>query len=870
MSVILIDYQAGDQEWAELIHRILNETGYRPVLHEWEFERGPAHLKDYTPEEAVLVPILSPSYLSSIYSKVEYIQAYQDSWLPTLPMMVRECNVSGALFGDLGNGLPLFRLDSQAITGTVLAAIRDACGPPPREQSAAPTQHAKKQQARFVWRLPIAHNGVMAGRESYVEAIREGLKLGKGRVVIHAADGGEGGFGRRQLVREYAERYASNYRVVWTLRSEHPAMLIGDIARLAAALDLPEKDARNETGAVSAVKAWLSENSGWLLVFDNLNDPSLLKASLPRKYKGHIIITSSVGEWPLVPRRVRLVEFTREQAAQVLLKESGEKDGGAAAALAEALGDFPLALRLATGYLRATELGLSAYTDLYTRRYRVLRDTKDWGASHRLCMAAALTLSIDALHKEAPHALDLLKLCAYLAPDDIPLHHISGGMKALPRGLQKVLADPQEFNRTLSLLEGFGILDLDHDAGVMTVPRMVRGVMRDWMQDSMHHRGPAALEALYKEIHPTWRERRHPEFWCAAALALVLREFPEDTKEPRLWPECRRLLPHALSVLSYAEPLHLSPDDGRELYCRVGSYIEQRGGLSTSADAFQHALKLTEEARGKTSPELADICRHLGTLEWHLDHMKEALAYFERALALDEKLGKDGIPVCAHDHTLIAGVMLEKDNLPGAEKHYSKALELDLSLHAREDKNVARDYANLGLVCQKRGDLSKSWKHFEQALELYREVYGPKHPSISTVLKNMGGLLRSIGDLPRAKNYLKRALDIDEELYGQGHPEVARDLNNFGLIIQEMGDLTSARVYYERALEIDRTVYGKRHRKVALQLNNIASILQAQGDTARARSLYEEALAILALALGHDHPQTVNVRRNLEQLLIQE
>ncbi len=62
----------------------------------------------------------------------------------------------------------------------------------------------------------------------------------------------------------------------------------------------------------------------------------------------------------------------RDQSEDFLLKRTGQKDGEAAAQLAEILGDLPLALEQAGAYIDASGITFKDYLDLFRNRRQEL------------------------------------------------------------------------------------------------------------------------------------------------------------------------------------------------------------------------------------------------------------------------------------------------------------------------------------------------------------------------------------------------------------------------------------------------------------------------------------------------------------------
>src|SRR5207302_7234954 len=103
-----------------------------------------------------------------------------------------------------------------------------------------------------------------------------------------------------------------------------------------------------------AVRAWLARSENWLLIFDNADDPGLLRPYLPQTHGGHILLTSRAYVFQDIGilRPVRISEMSPDDAVTFLLwrteRESGEiAERPAVRTFADELGRLPLALEQA-------------------------------------------------------------------------------------------------------------------------------------------------------------------------------------------------------------------------------------------------------------------------------------------------------------------------------------------------------------------------------------------------------------------------------------------------------------------------------------------------------------------------------------------
>ena len=67
-------------------------------------------------------------------------------------------------------------------------------------------------------------------------------------------------------------------------------------------------------------------------------------------------------------------------------------------------------------------------------------------------------------------------------------------------------------------------------------------------------------------------------------------------------------------------------------------------------------------------------------------------------------------------------------------------------------------------------------------------------------------------------------------------------------------------------ISLRKRILGENHPDYARSLNNLAGLYDSQGRYDEAKSLYQQALEICDRTLGTNHPNTVTVRKNLEDL----
>ena len=124
-----------------------------------------------------------------------------------------------------------------------------------------------------------------------------------------------------------------------------------------------------------------------------------------------------------------------------------------ARAICHELGGLPLALDQAGAYIEETGCSLAAYQRLLQRRRAdLLAERRGLVDDHPQPVATTWSLSFAHVEQKNPAAADLLRLCAFLAPDAIPETIVTEGASHLGSQLASVSADAYLLNQAIEAL----------------------------------------------------------------------------------------------------------------------------------------------------------------------------------------------------------------------------------------------------------------------------------------------------------------------------------------------------------------------------------------------------------------------------------
>jgi tetratricopeptide (TPR) repeat protein len=635
---------------------------------------------------------------------------------------------------------------------------------------------------------------------------------------------GMGGIGKTQTTVEYAHRHAADYEVAWWIRAERPALVAAQLADLGQALGLPADP--DPDSAASAVCAELRVRRRWLLVFDNAETAADLRPFLPQG-AGHVLISTRRAGFRALGPVLDLDVLERAASIALLRRRVPDLSDTQAEALAEQLGDLPLALEQAASYIEHTGTQAADYlTLLQTHGHQM--HTRGTAASSEHTIATVWKVSMDRLTAEHPAAVGLLGVCAYLAPEPIPLELFTRHHDLLPEPLAEAAADPLKFTETVGALVDYSLARRT-DTGLL-LHRLIQAVGRTHL--------PEQATSL------------------SAALHLLHAQLPTDLKEaPENWPAWRQYIPHILAATTHRDDTDTTnADETSWLLDCAAHYLQVHAQPAAARSLLERALHIYETVYGPDDPNVAILLHNLAAVLRDLGEPAAARPLLERALRIDEGVrGPENLAAVMPLNNLAA--VLRDLGEPGAARPLAeRALHIAETAYSPDHPTVATALSNLALALRDLGQPAAARPLLERALCIGETTHGPDHPTVAIRLTNLGVIMQALGEPTAARPLVERALRVTEAVYGPDHPAVARLLSNLATVLLELGEPAAARPLAERALHIAEAAFAPDHHEVAVRLNNLASVVCDLGEPAAARPLVERALRIKEAVYGPDHP----------------
>ena len=495
---------------------------------------------------------------------------------------------------------------------------------------------------------------------------------------------GTWGAGKTQLAAAYARaRLADNWRLIAWVNARDRDTLLAGLAAVAEATGLAAGGSRPDAAdAGQAIRHWLeSDGSRRLLVFDDVEDPGLVRPFVPAAGAARVLITVAREPVAELGTRVPVDVFSAEEALALLDGRTGLADEAGALAVASELGYQPLALDQAAGVIAGQHVGYAAY--LAKLRAQPARDYLVRGEDGEEQpsppgLAEAMLLSLEAASAADPLGVctGVMELMAMLSPAAVrrDLLHAAGQAGAL-LGASRRVAAPM-VDQALERLNERSLLGFSLDGRAVSMHGLVARVVRGWLtrRGRLATAGRAAASALERSAAALAEPRDHAAVrellgQVTALLDNAGASAGDDQELAAMLMRLRILALHDLielgdnlpRAIAIGEPLTadlerlLGPDDPdtmRSLNDLARAYREA-GRVADAVPLVERTLAARERQFGADHPSTLASRNNLASAYRATGRPAEAIPLFEKNVAACERLlGADHPRTLASRHNL--------------------------------------------------------------------------------------------------------------------------------------------------------------------------------------------------------------------------
>jgi tetratricopeptide (TPR) repeat protein len=785
-----VSHAGRDRAWAEWVAWEIQAAGYSVELDLWDWEAGEnfvEKMRDALERADRMVALFSPAYFEPQRHTSPELTAVLADRSPSrkrlIPLRIEPVTVPG-LYRPL-LAIDLFGVPEEQARRQLIEAIRGRQRPDGRpefpgtgarlQDGPGTSRPRRPGSLPGVWNVP-PRNPAFTGRDRMIVDLREGL-LGGNQMLVYALEG-MGGVGKTQLAVEYAHRFAGDYDLVWWIAGENPALIGEQLAALAVAAGLIGID-EGITAAVAAARNHVRGIDRSLLIFDNVEKREDLHQWLTGG-SVHVLVTSRSPLWSGVAASVSVDVFARAESTALLRRNAPELDDDEADRLARGLGDLPLAVAQAADLLAETGMRVTDYLDALDRRAAELLDADSPPVGYPRPLAAAVSLAAGRLATDAPAAGQLLTLCAYLAPEPIPLDLFtsSSGLD-LPAELAAVTGSSVALARAAGRLTRYGLARAT--TGGLQLHRLTQAVIRD--------------------TDP------HPDRHCRLVEQLLIAAKPDDGTDPAMWPRWSLLLPHILAC----NPAATDSDRLRRLAFDACWHLLARGDAHTALPLAKHLHANWATRLGPDDPTTLLATSALGYAHRQLGHYTQARQLDEDALTRHRRLLGDDHPHTLNSADAVANTLQEMGEHEQARHLREDTLTRRRRLFGDDHPDTLGSANNLANDLYLLGEYELSRHLHVDTLARRRRVLGDDHPETLKSANNLANNLQELGEIRQARELYEDTLARRRRVLGDDHPNTLNSASNLAINLQGVGEIGQARELYEDTLARRRRVLGDDH-----------------------------------------------------------
>lgn len=603
---------------------------------------------------------------------------------------------------------------------------------------------------------------------------------------------GIGGVGKTQLALKYIHQYGDQYdQIIWIV-TDLDVKLSATFQDLVGRLGLTEDHNCSAEQSRALVKEWLASETNYLLVFDNAEEPDIVKPYWPN-ISGTVITTSRNAQFVerrIVARGREIPTLIKEEGFNFLLSQLNEvrddiveeeevmeqelnirekvaqkvreNDKANAELITEKLGGHPLALSHMASFIQETSLTLDHFIQVYDKykpqvfKYNTLGAAFDYQLSYASCWA----LSFSKL-RDQPSAR-ILGIVALLDPDKIP-EKVLRGYAESESTLIPSLEDTGTYGIAIALLRRRALIQWNKRDRTLSIHRLVQDASIRNLQST------GKLQIAFQD-----------------AVQCLSRLYPRQQQGRSMsesYLECRELTPQLLSLeRHYTEmrqepttdlPTHFTKPEPvetfAELLCHCGWFLYETGNSKIALNVLRTAASICEAIHGTIPNRLtAWIYSNIGVILSMQNQPIPSLEIGLRALKQRRQCLPENDPQIGESLNNCASGYHDMDRLDEAQELFEQSVTLQENAPDLNTNLLEGAYSNLSRNLIAMNRLDEAEIVFQKALSLHKECKDdPFFMSLTIYL--VGNLRMYQKRWTEAEVEHQRALDIRLASLGAKH-----------------------------------------------------------------------------------------------------
>ena len=664
------------------------------------------------------------------------------------------------------------------------------------------------------------------------------------------------GCGKSQLASDLAQWCEKQkwHLVAWINATSKEQVRSG-LIELADRLGIETQD-RNEESIIEQCFSHLEsgEPCDRLIVFDNVEDINHLTKLVPRGDGLRVVVTTTNEHgwknqsWD----SIKVGVFSREDSIKCLLRITDSKDRKAADAVAQKLGDLPLAIAQAGATACEEDWTLKQYISRLEHYSSSIVIKRVLGDDYTADVSSALFMAVNvALEKlggdEREVARRQLGGLAVLAQSGVPTRWID------PLSPDAYNADREEnvpdiadnAHSALTELVNMSVVQQSVNKNVTMLHRLQAQVLRENWGKEKTATCEEAFDAAVEILSRTKFE-----------------QLPSNDGDARRR-EVRDLIVQLSAIAAQKYSHDLFRDETVRDYLRLALRWATNIGIPFEALILEDAVNQIEKIPDSKSRDTFIIQANLAVAYRVAGKLKEAVKRLEQ---IDEKQTSS---FGCEDHDVLA----IRSELAFS---YRVSGQLDKSISLFEEilearKNTPDDSrcnrlitcGNLAGAYVLAGRLSDAIKLYREEIEDIKDALGEKNKHTLTSRNNLAVAYALNGKLNRSIDIFKQVRDARRKTLGEEDPHTISSRNNVAYAHALKGEFEQAISEYEKVSDFSACILGENHPTTLTIRNNLASAYSATGKFEDAISMHEKVYDSRKSVMGVEHPHTLISKNNL-------
>ncbi|KAL2868909.1 uncharacterized protein BJX67DRAFT_379844 [Aspergillus lucknowensis] len=609
--------------------------------------------------------------------------------------------------------------------------------------------------ARTYDTIPSAENMDFVGREEILNKLRDAIPPTKSETCRRYAITGLDGVGKTELALKavYRLREDDEDCSIFWVRANNFEIFRKDYRKIADCLGIRWND-KDKFELIDKVNEELHKRSGrWLLVVDGADEcEDILRKSveLPHSRRGSILLTAgNISIVHFLEATPVPLEGLGDAEALQLLKQglivgsdghiSSDDNDQDTVDLLNELAGLPLAIKLASTYLRESPTTVSKYLKIWRETDqnmidRLCRqpDTEEEQSSNisttsRRAVAASWLITLSHLRKTHPVYLECLRHLAFLSPKNIPISMLEAAMKV---NLDDVIK---------ALVSYFFVTKPSPGADTIDLHPLVQRAMKTWLE--RYGNIKKARTSTVDEIAKS--------------------NLPFPTQDSLGW--WGRQLEHVEAALRETDDSVYDRSAWRLLYA-VGQ-VKFLTGDYDGARRYHGRARQLERLKVAMAPNLAPGLRRQGRDE-------EAQKEYEEFISREREFLEEGHPSITAVQRNLACTSLLQGSYQRATAQYREALDTERRMLGEHHPCTISTMESVAFALKSDGKDAEVIDQYEGALRLKKTFLGRTNPSTIATMENLALMYQRRGMHNEARDLFVELLQVKERVFDKSHPSL--------------------------------------------------------------------------------------------------